>query len=95
MSERNPMTDLDHYLTGCDAALADAERLVACLVASGNAFEPELSATREGITALRREVEGLRGMKSAPGRRNIRPKRMDFPEAGLPWPTHRPPGTDD
>jgi hypothetical protein len=81
------MTDLDRYLAGCDAMLAEADLLIARLAASPDVEDPELAATRDRIAVLRREVDRLRGMKIAHGRSVFDPKRTDFPQSEMPWPS--------
>ena len=79
------MTDLDPCLLGCDNALAEADRLIACMAEFPASPEPELTATRQRIGALRREVERLRGMATLPARRKIHPDWIDLASNGSPW----------
>ena len=79
------MTDIQPCLTGCDRALAEADRLIACLADFPASLEPELTSTRERIAALRLEVERLRGMATVPTRRKIHPDWIDLASEGSPW----------
>ena len=79
------MTDLDPCLLGCDHALAEADMLIACLANIPASLEPELTATRQRITVLRREVERLRGMATIPARRKIHPDWTDLSSNDSPW----------
>ena len=79
------MTDIEPCLTGCDQALAEADRLIACLADFPASIEPELTATRQRIAAIRREVDRLRGMATVPTRRKIHPDWIDLASYGSPW----------
>lgn len=79
------MTNFDPCLAGCDHALAEAERLIASMAGFPVSLEPELTATRMRIAALRREVERLRGMTTLPVRRKIHPDWIDLASNGSPW----------
>ena len=79
------MTDLDPCLAGCDKALAEAELLIACLVDFPASIEPELSATRQRIATLRREVDRLRGMPAIPAHRKTHPDWLKTTGSGSPW----------
>lgn len=79
------MTDLEPCLSGCDQALAEADLLIASLADFPTALEPELTATRQRIAALRREVERLRGMATDSPRRDIHPDWIDLASNGSPW----------
>ncbi|MEO5578648.1 MAG: hypothetical protein ABIR25_06320 [Sphingomicrobium sp.] len=79
------MTDLDPCLLGCDAALAEADLLIAMLSDGSGSIEPELSAVRMRIALLRREVDRLRGMTTVPTRRKIHPDWIDLASNGSPW----------
>ena len=79
------MTDLDPCLLGCDAALAEADLLVAMLSDGADSLDPELSAVRMRIALLRREVDRLRGMATVPARRKIHPDWIDLTSYGSPW----------
>lgn len=79
------MTDLDPCLAGCDKALAEAELLIACLVDFPASIEPELTATRQRIAALRREVDRLRGMPAISSRKKIHPDWLNIADSGSPW----------
>ena len=80
------MTNLDPCLAGCDSALAEAELLLAMLAGSGS-DEVALVPVRASITALRREVDRLRGLKVPPARRKTNPFWTQFGEAQSPWPS--------
>lgn len=84
MGTRN-MTDLDPCLAGCDAALAEAELLLAMLNDAA-LIDAELGPVRRSITTLRREVDRLRGMKVVPSRRETDPFWMKLGSADSPWP---------
>ena len=79
------MTDIQPCLTGCDQALAEADRLIACLADFPASLEPELTATRQRIAVLLREVDRLRGMATVPTRRKIHPDWIDLASSGSPW----------
>lgn len=79
------MTDIEPYLLGCDQALAEADLLIASLGDFPASIEPELTATRQRIAALRREVERLRGMATLSPRRKIHPDWIDLASNGSPW----------
>ena len=79
------MTDIEPCLTGCDQALAQADLLIACLANFPASLEPELTATRQRIAALRREVERLRGIYSIPAWRNIHPDWIHLSDGPSPW----------
>ncbi|MCY7279354.1 MAG: hypothetical protein LH610_00385 [Sphingomonas bacterium] len=79
------MIDLDPCLAGCDAALAEAEVLLAML--SGESpIDAELGRVRRSVAALRHEVDRLRGIKVARVRRNTDPFWMELRTAESPWP---------
>jgi hypothetical protein len=80
------MTELESYLAGCDAALAEADLLVVRLAGLPPSLNPEVATARRSIAALRREVDRLRGMKSAPWRREMHPKRSEPSEPIWPRP---------
>ena len=79
------MNDIEPCLSGCDQALAEADRLIACLAEFPASLEPELTATRQRIAVLRREVERLRGMTTLPRRRKMHPDWIDLASEGSPW----------
>ncbi len=79
------MTDLNPCLFGCDAALAEADMLIAMLCNGAESLDPELSAVRLRIAALRNEVERLRGMPALPTRRKIHPDWIGLTAIGSPW----------
>ena len=79
------MTDLDPCLAGCDAALAEAELLLAMLGAVAP-VDAGLEPVRRRIETLRREVDRLRGMKVASPRRKTDPLWTDIHGVGSPWP---------
>jgi len=79
------MTDLDPCLLGCDSALAEADLLIAMLSDGPGSLEPELSAVRLRIAALRHEIERLRGLPTLPVRRKIHPDWIDLAANGSPW----------
>lgn len=79
------MTDLDPCLHGCDAALAEADLLIAMLTDDRATLDPELVAVRTRIASLRREIDRLRGMTPVPTRRRLNPDRIDFSGHGSPW----------
>ena len=79
------MTDIEPYLSGCDQALAEADLLLASLADFPASIEPELTATRQRIEALRREVERLRGMATVSPRRKIHPDWIDLASNKSPW----------
>jgi len=84
------MTDLQPCLTGCDQALTEAERLIACLADFPASLEPELTATRQRIAALRREVERLRGLSAIPARRKMHPDWIGLSDGPSPWAVGKP-----
>lgn len=79
------MTNIDPCLFGCDNALAEADLLLLMLSESPASLEPEVTATRARIAALRREVERLRGMTTVQTRRRIQPNWTDLTSDGSPW----------
>ena len=79
------MTNLEPCLLGCDTALAEAELLIAMLSDGRDSLDPELSAVRLRIVALRHEVERLRGIPTLPVRRTIHPDWIDLAANGSPW----------
>jgi len=79
------MIDLEPCLLGCDTALAEADLLIAMLSGSLDSLDPELSAVRLRIVALRQEVERLRGTAVLPVRRKIHPDWIDLATDGSPW----------
>lgn len=87
------MTDLDPCLAGCDRALAEAERLLALLAATGY-DEAALMPVRATIARLRREVDRLRGLEVSPARNEINPFRTQLIGAKSPWPTTIAPTAD-
>lgn len=87
------MTDLDPCLAGCDAALAEAELLLAILGANP-ATETDLAPVRLSISAMRREVDRLRGMKIVPPRTKTDPYWMNLAEGESPWPMRSSDGTN-
>ena len=87
------MNQLEPCLTGCDSALAEAERLLAILAATGSA-EESLAPAQASIARLRREVDRLRGLKVAPARRKTGPLWTQSPGGESPWPTIITPTAD-
>ena len=83
------MTKLETWLSGCDKALAEADLLIATLSDFPASLEPELTATRLRISALRREVDRLRGMPADPQRRKIAPDQIDLFNIDSPWAADR------
>ena len=79
------MTDLDPCLLGCDLALAEADRLLRLLSEATLPLDPELSAVRLRISALRVEVERLRGMRTLPSTRRLPPDWIDLTGDRSPW----------
>lgn len=80
------MNDLDPCLAGCDAALAEAELLLAML-GRGSPAGIDLDGAKASIAALRREVDRLRGMKVVPARRRNDPLSIELPGPNSPWPS--------
>ena len=80
------MTDLDPCLAGCDSALAEAERLLAVLAATGS-DGAAVAPIRRTIARLRREVDRLRGLKVSPARREFSPFRTQLAGGKSPWPS--------
>lgn len=79
------MTDLDPCLLGCDSALAEAEMLIAILDRGPRSLDPEVAAVRLRIARLRREVERLRGMATAPPSKEIPPNWTGLASFASPW----------
>lgn len=82
------MTDLDPCLAGCDAALAEAERMLAMLGAGGT-DDTALAPVRHSIAKLRREVGRLRGLKTPRIRKENDPLWIDLVASRSPWPSTR------
>ena len=87
------MTDLDPYLAGCDRALAEAERLLTLLAATGS-DKAALTPVRATIARLRREVDRLRGLKVPPARRESSPFRTHLADGKSPWQSTIAPSAD-
>jgi len=79
------MTDLDPCLAGCDAALAEAQALLAMLDGAG-LDEAAIAPVRGSIARLRREIDRLRGLKVAPAPRQSDPWWIELGGGGeSPW----------
>ena len=87
------MTELDPCLAGCDAALAEAQLLIAVLDGLGG-NDAALDPVRRSIAALRREVDRLRGVKVMSQRRYTDPFWTNMAPGQLPWPTLDRPDAD-
>ena len=92
MGMRN-MTELDPCLAGCDAALAEAQLLIAVL-GGLEADDAALDPVRRSIAALRRAVDRLRGVKVITQRKNTDRFWTDMVTGQLPWPTLERPAAD-
>ncbi|MES2903124.1 MAG: hypothetical protein V4696_02975 [Pseudomonadota bacterium] len=80
------MIDFQPYLSGCDQALAEADLLLASLVNSPLSLTADVTAVRQRIAILRREVERLRGMSAPPIRERIKPNWIEISGADSLWP---------
>lgn len=87
------MNELDPCLAGCDSALAEAERLLAMLAATGS-DEESLAPVRASVARLRREIDRLRGLKVPPARRKTGPSWTQSPGGESPWPSIVAPTAD-
>lgn len=79
------MTKIEPCLLGCDTALAEADRLMHLLCGYSRPLDPEITALRRRIAALRKEVERLRGITSVRAERRMNTDWIDPSHIGSPW----------